>query len=77
MLVEHDERRAGRQRIGDRAFAAELAAQQARQLIGALARERRIGELEDFPRAVGTLQGRGVGAAEHALIRYRRERPAI
>src|SRR5438477_6648074 len=53
MRIEHDEWRAGGERRADRGFTPEFAAEQARQLIGAVSGQNRIRELQDFPCAVG------------------------
>ena len=66
MLVKQHEWRAGGKRIGHRPFAADLPAQQPRQLIGALADQLGIGELQHLPGAVGRCTAAALAPLEHA-----------
>src|SRR5215831_1352508 len=61
----------------DGPLAAGLAPQQARQEISLLAYQLGIGELNDLPSAVGTLDSRSIGARNQCAVRDRMERTAI
>ena len=77
LLVKQHERSTGGEWRADGVLAAKLAAQQPRELIGALADEHGVGELQDLPGAVRPLHRRGIRAAEHAQIGRGRERAAV